>query len=216
MKKEKDSKEDQNLVARKKKGMITMHIFGRWKVFWRWLRPRPGPKPRNEILVLLDLENLLLNIEPPSPFEFSLTEGFEKMIKKLAEFGRVIEVFVFGPPPTINIHLDMLHKMGFRSVTCPRVVMGKDGPKMDTVDAAMIDFGKRMIAEMGGLTHLCIGSGDQDFLPLVKEAKRCGIGIVIFAGSEDSLSEELANTACKNPLTEERAVYFFSPKEDNP
>ncbi len=187
-----------------------MHILGLNKFFWRWRRP----KPKNKVLVLLDLENLLLNINSTSPFEFSLVEGFTKIMRKLGEFGRVVEVFVFGPPPTINLNLSTLHQMGFRAITCPKVIIEKTGPRIDTVDSEMIDFGKKMIAEMANLTYLCLGSGDKDFIPLIREAERCGLKIVIVAGNKDSLSEELTSFVCRNPVSGEKAIYFFSPKKD--
>lgn len=185
-----------------------MRIFGLSKVF----RRRKRSTSRNKILVLLDLENILLNTNA-GPFEFSLVDGFTKIIRKLGEFGRVVEVFVFGPPSTISINLDSLYQMEFRAIACPRVVVEKTGPKTDTVDSVMIDLGKKMITEMGELTHLCIGSGDRDFLPLVRETERSGLKVIIVAGNEGSLSEELARFACRNPISGERAVYFFSPKE---
>jgi len=166
-------------------------------------------------LVLLDLENLLLNTDSTGPFGFSLVGGFTKIIRKLGEFGRVVEVFVFGPPPAINLNLDILSQMKFWAIVCPKVVVEKTGPRIDTVDSEMIEFGKEMIAEMGDLSYLCIGSGDQDFLPLVKEAERSGLKIIIIAGNEKSLSKELAKFACRNPISNERAIYFFSPKDNS-
>ena len=81
-----------------------MDILKRGRIF----RSRKRPATKNKILVLLDLENILLNTDA-GPFEFSLTDGFAEMVRKLGEFGRIVQVFAFGPPSSISINLDSLY-----------------------------------------------------------------------------------------------------------
>ena len=181
------------------------------------------PQPReNKILVLLDFDNIIINMcegDLPPPGSFSLVAGFERLMRQLGKIGKVVEVFVFAPLSTVNLWLDSLHTLGFRTITCPKIVTGKTGSTMekkDIVDPVLIDLGKRLISEMPGLTHLCIGSGDSDFIPLAQEAERQGLDIIIVAGAgnPESLSPKLARFACRDPFGQ-KAIYLFSPEGED-
>ncbi len=98
------------------------------------------------------------------------------------------------------------------TIQCDQVVLKNDlkVTKVDTVDRRIIDDGTFFMEEMPGITHLCLWTGDQDFVELARKARMAGKDIVIVAGSEKSLSKELARFACNDP-DGKRAVYIFSP-----
>lgn len=173
--------------------------------FLRWLCP-PWQIGGNLILPLFDGDNLLINVRDLADIKsirFPLEE-FDQLMVRLGELGQVLPPFVFAPPRTLDRHGDQLQKLGFLSIHCPLSVLDKDSgassEKRDTVDPTLIEFGRRMIPifKRSGLTHLCLGSADEHFLPLVREAVRFGIKIIVVAGSEDSLSASgnLTKLAC--------------------
>lgn len=170
--------------------------------FLRWLHPQRQIK-RSLILPLFDADNLLINthkFSSPQNLRFPIEE-FDQLMVKLGKIGQVIMPFVFAPAQTLNRYGDVFRKLGFVPISCPLVVLDKDGPKSgkkDTVDPTLIDFGRKMIPILKrcGLTHLCLGSGDEDFLPLVREAITFGLDIIVVAGNEKSLSSSLTKMAC--------------------
>lgn len=165
-----------------------------------------------KIIVLIDLENLLRNLNTP-PERFSLADGFDNLMEQLAKIGRVTNVFVFGPPHSIDSHLETLDSLGFTSIPCSKEET-KEGEKIDTVDSRLVQFGKEMITQIPDLTHLCLGSGDRDFIPFLRWAKRQGLKIIIAAGNIDSLSGDLIGFAQMDPATGKRRVYLFAPTKD--
>lgn len=167
-------------------------------------------KKINKILVLLDWENLSINVADFSPDNFSLTAGFHRLAQQLRDVGEVTNVFVFAPLPSLATHAEIFYHQGFISVLCPKI-HSKSGEEQDTTDSTIITFGQKMIGYMPDLTHLCIGSGDRDFIPLARGAIRQGLRIIIIAGSCQSLAPKLSELADIHPTSEERMVYLFSP-----
>lgn len=181
----------------------------------RWLnRLKEKLRPQNKILVLIDWDNLLANMNIPQPEGFSLEEGFDRLMRQLSEVGRVINVFVFGPPQTINLYLEIFRQNGFFPVVCPKLKKKKDEQEVDTTDATLIEFGRKMIEQIPDLTHLCLASGDSDFAPFVREAIRNGLKVIIVPGSLTSLSGDLIRLASRHPETSKRMVFLFSPKKE--
>lgn len=178
----------------------------------RWLRSLFGASRREhpQILVLIDFENLLLSLPATAsiPQKFSIETAFHQAIKEITgDIGEILHIFIFVPPHQANIWGTLLHQEGFTIVFCPKI-QNKEGEDIDTVDSSLIDFGKKIVASARKLdiTHLCLGSGDKDFTPLVQEAIRRGLKIIVLASSEKSLSYELKRLADK--------VYRFSPTEN--
>lgn len=171
-------------------------------------------KKKNKILVLIDFENLQKNLETtPIPEKFSITAGFDKLFKKISqEVGEIDSVFIFVPQHAASVWGETFHELGFFTLFCPEV-KNKSGRKIDTTDETLIAFGKKMINQIPELTHLCLGSGDKDFIPLVREAIRKGLKIIITAGDYNSLSSELIKLVDKKPDST-KMVYLFSPTED--
>ena len=160
----------------------------------------------NLILTLLDGDNLLINARDWADvrsMRFPLEE-FDELMVRLGEIGQVLPPFVFAPPRTLDRYGDQFQKLGFIPIHCPLTVSDKDtGPssdKKDTVDPTLIDFGRTMmpIFKRSGLTHLCLGSADEHFVSLAREAIRLGVKVIVAAGSEKSLSAtgSLAKLAC--------------------
>ncbi|MBU3934572.1 NYN domain-containing protein [Patescibacteria group bacterium] len=170
----------------------------------------------SKMLVLIDLENILLNIQnfrDMSSLGFP-QKKFDEMIGQLGKIAQVAATFVFGPTNTITRHGDYLRGLGFIPVLCPLVVhkkeTGSSSDKRDTVDPTMIEIGRTMMSLSSGLTHLCIVSGDSDFVPLAREAQRRGLDVVVVAGNGTSLANELKGFACSHKG--EQAVFLL--KED--
>ena len=138
---------------------------------------------------------------------FSLSTGFDRVIKEIARaVGPIEDLLAFLPPHLVSIHGEELHHLGFTIIACPKVRAKETGKEVDTVDKILIERGKREIRQVQGLTHLCLGSGDKDFSPLVREAIRRGLKIIVVASSRNSLSKNLIDLSDQ--------VFLFSPTEE--
>jgi len=167
----------------------------------------------NKVLFLIDWENFLSSTASIPPERFSLEAGLNRLIEKIAqEVGAIVNIFVFLPPHLVSTWGKILKKQGFFIILCPRA-RDKGGEERDAVDEELIRFGINMINQIPELTHLCLGSGDQDFVPLLQEARRRGLKIVLAAGSLQSLSKEVIPFAERSP-TGGRRVYLLSPTEN--
>lgn len=175
---------------------------------------RKSKVEQNKILFLIDFENLQNNLETmPTPGKFSMVAGFDRLFKQISrEVGEIDNVFVFAPPRATSLWGETFHKLGLFTILCPEIE-NKSGEKINTTDETLIAFGKKMILQIPELTHLCLGSGDKDFSPLVREATRKGLRIIVVAGNLRSLSSELIKLADKK-LDGTKMVYLFSPTED--
>lgn len=171
------------------------------------------PLPRgngNTVLMLLDFENLYFNTEfslLPERIR-AIEEGLTEVIRNIThDIGKIYTVLVFLPPHQV-LWAQKFEEMGFFTILCPQE-KDKTGEMRDRTDLIMIRFGKLWM-DLPGLTHLCIGSGDKDFAPLVFEAHRKGLQIVIVAGDKTSLSDRLAQLADVNLHTGKKMIYIFS------
>ena len=175
-----------------------------------WLRKRKRKKRVNKILVFIDFENFLKGlkgaVERPS-----LIKNFDELMRYLGETGRVVNVFVFAPPHSILIYLETFYKLGFTTITCPKIRDKKKGQEIDTVDSTMIDFSRIMMEQIPDLTHLCVVSGDSDFRPLLRQAMRYGLKTIV-ATTISALAVEVINMLDRDPLTGKKMVYLFEPE----
>lgn len=166
-------------------------------------------KERARVLMLVDWENLVKNVELPPAEKFSVVEGFDKIIKQISqEVGEIVSIFVFAPPHLALPWGEDFHHQGFFTILCPKI-RSKEGVEEDTTDATIVAFGRKMIAEQS-ITHLCLGSGDRDFIPFVREAIRQGLKIIVIAANLRSLAAELIRLVDKKP-SGGKMVYLFSP-----
>ena len=162
--------------------------------------------PEIRIIFLADIENLLLNLPPMGPGMFSLSTGFDRVMKEIARtVGPIEDLLAFLPPHLIPIHGEELHRLGFTIIACPKVRAKGTGREVDITDEILIERGKKEIRRMQGITHLCLGSGDKDFSLLVREAIHRGLKIIVVASSRNSLSKELIDLSDQ--------VFLFSPAE---
>ena len=165
-----------------------------------------------KMLVMVDLDNIVSKVSiSADPRSFSFLDGFDRMLHKLGRIAPIAKVFVYGPPETLARHASWLGKLKFAIVQCDKIIT-KDNlliSKKDIVDSRMIDDGAFFLREMSEITHLCLWTGDQDFIELAREARMLGKDVVVVASREDTLSQELAKFACKGP-DGEKAVYLFS------
>lgn len=179
-------------------------------IIGRMLRKK---RPNNKVLLLIDWENLLSSTVSIPPEKFSLDAGLNNLIEKITqEVGIIIGIYVFVPPHLVSTWGEKFKKEGFFIICCPKIKT-KTGEEKDTVDEELSRFGMKMVAQISDLTHLCLGSGDQDFIPLLQEAKQRGLKIIIATGNLQSLSAELIRFAEKDPITGKRRVYLFYPME---
>lgn len=158
---------------------------------------------KNRILLVVDLDNIEANF----PKRLNFPAELAKLLQWLEEIGEVSGAFVFAPLNTAYYRLETFQKQGFFNIICPKL-LGPEGEK-DTTDETLIKFTKGQIEECPSLTHLCLASGDKDFLPLIEEAKRKGLKIAIAVSTFSSLSFELMGREDKHPTTGEQMLYVI-------
>jgi len=179
--------------------------------FLRERREREGSQ--NHVLVLLDWENLLISASSIAPDKFSIERGLSDLIAKITqEVGPIIGLYAFVSYHSATLWGEKLNKEGFFIIYCPKIAT-KTGEERDTTDGELSRFGMKMIEQMPRITHLCLGSGDQDFTPLLLRARERGLKIIFVVGSPQSLSKELIKFAEEIPGTEGKRIYSFLPRE---
>jgi len=179
-----------------------------------------GKKEGNKIILLLDLKNIVIGISAsPSPEKLPLTSIFDRLQRQITdEVGEIASVFVFTPDHLTSLEAEALYQEGFLMVTailCPRVKIkekleGEPVKKRDTTDEILVEFIVEMTSLMPSITHICLGSGDKDFVRAVRKAVRKRTKIMLAVGNLTSLSPELAELANVNPLTGRKMIYNLS------
>ena len=161
---------------------------------------------KNKILVLLDFENLLINYSSRL-----IIEELNKTLKQIAqEIGEISKVFVFVPHNTASLFAKDFYMARFITILCPKIKAKNGQTDNDTTDEIMLGFGQEIITEMPSLTHLFIGSGDIDFLPLIIKASRTGLNVGLIVSGLNPLSFDLIKRIDKKPGTNEKMVYVLS------
>ena len=160
-------------------------------------------------LVLLDLENLLMNTYLGSQRSFIFTDKLGKAIEELEKRGKITLGIAFTPRHLIPTYEQFFHEKGFFVVACPEVET-KEGKK-DTTDDKLIAAGKILI-NTPGLTHLCLGSGDDDFMPLLIEAREKGLRIAVIVGNTKSLSGNVSRAVETISGTNKKDVIVLAGK----
>ncbi len=164
------------------------------RILLRFLRLEHQAR-RNLLLPLFDADNLVINMRQSGNAMgcgFSV-DAFDWLIQQLGQRGEVLPPFVFGPNPVLTQYATNFHRLGWYPIQCPVVFETKAGAQMsrkDTVDKTLIDFGTAMLPIFirAGLTHLVLGSGDEDFVQFARWAIRLGLKLIVVAGSRKSLS----------------------------
>lgn len=154
--------------------------------------------PENHILFMLDVENIAFNVHNPQDDQPSMRFPEEELnifMAKLGKIGQFAPHFAFAPTSFLNRYSEELHKLGFVVVECPTRVRDKTGEakigKQDVVDPTLIEFARKMmpLLKKAGLTHLCLGSADGDFIPVIRDAINLGLDIILLAGNAKINSE---------------------------
>jgi len=167
---------------------------------------------KNRILFLIDLDNLSLNVNPTIT---NLGDALDKVVEKISQTGRVVKICAFASEQSLTSSVDILRSRGVILVQCPKIIIDKTGArveKQDTVDPELIRVGTIDINEMTNLTHLAIGSGDQDFEGFVRWAKAQSLGIIVVAGDRRSLSHKISDLASFDS-SGKKMVYLLSQGE---
>ncbi len=173
----------------------------------------------NKIIVLIDLENIILNIPVYEIGEGSLSVAFEKFKHWLEQTGEITGFFVFIPEDRSLHNLEFLfQEQKCWIIRCPKIPLEEilkqgffaEGEDIDTVDSSIRNFGDMMLKINSDITHVCICSGDADFVLFAKRIQKNNKKVMIMVGSIDSLSERLYQCVDKNdnnlPL-----LHIFSP-----
>lgn len=170
---------------------------------------------RKRVLLLVDFENLIITALKDIPAtEFSIDSGFRRIIEKITEeVGEIVGVFAFLPSNSAIIWGKDLHLLGFNIISCPRV-RDKKGIEQDTTDTRLLELGEWLINNIAGLTHLCVGSGDKDFSPLMRKAALKGLKRIVIAADLKSLSSDLIKLTDRKSEGGGKMVYLFLPQEE--
>lgn len=169
---------------------------------------------KKKVLILIDFENLMISLQNTiGPIGFSIEAGFNRVIAEITTaIGEIIGVFAFLPPDRAMVWSKDLYRLGFTTILCPRI-KDKEGVDQDTTDTTLMKLGEWLMENLTGLTHICIGSGDKDFGPLMRKGALKGLKRMVIAANLSSLSSELIKLTDSNPLTGKKMVYLFVPIE---
>lgn len=165
---------------------------------------------KNRVLVLMDWENLQRDVRY-FPDRSSIKERLSKLIVTIArEIGEVVGVYVYLPPHAIFGWGEDLQRLGFWPISCSKI-KNKTGEKKDTADSMLIDHGKKLIDQITGLTHLCVGSGDIDMEPLIRSARNKGLKTMLIVRDLQSLNVKLLSLVDARP-DGSKLVYTLFPE----
>ena len=160
------------------------------------------------IVVLVDYENIIQNT-PADPSTESPTKKIIHLMEEIRGMGRVIGVFVFVPRYLAPPYEMFFWEQEFFPILCPKIRIA--GEETDTSDETLIKFGKEVVFQFRDLTHLCLLSGDADFLPLLKLCRNRGLEIMVAASTIQSLAKDLIKVASVNPDTKKRRISILYP-----
>lgn len=166
------------------------------------------------IIVLLDWKNIMEGViaegGEKGPRSFFLRKAIKEMLDWLEGIGKVVLVFVFAPPPYININLALFDSFEFVPISCLSKITSEKG-REDTTDEYIKRYGRKLI-ENFDFEVFCLGSGDKDFLPIVEMAKKKSMKIAYVIGNENSLAQVLKEKADIHPnQKDKRMIHLFSP-----
>lgn len=172
-----------------------------------------------KVLVLIDWDNLFLCLHNRFARQMRIEYRIQKLLKWVQkEIGEIFEGygFVFAPEHLSTIHQDMCTDNNLRLFTCPKRQLDKPKKNLktnkmvteeDTVDETLMWFGKIMMSH-SNVGFICLVAGDDDYVPLMKEAKKQNIQRVLIPPTLDSLSrsKRLVRLADKHPITKEKMI----------
>jgi len=178
---------------------------------WIKLRKRPENNKtqcndNNEIVVLIDWPNIFLNMKSKDPQNFNVKARIENLLEWIKKIGRIKIIFVFTPRNLTIGNEELFLQFGFIQVLCP--IITEESQNRDTTDDYLITVGKECLGDEN-ISHLCLVSGDSDFIPLLERTKAKGIKIGIIAASNASLSASLIKYADFEPKIGGNMLYII-------
>jgi hypothetical protein len=174
-------------------------------------------------LVLIDWENISRDLREAvsiGPIGFSLKSAFIQTLNWIVfEANGIFDLFLFSPLHLVSTDSELFSELGIVPMACPKMTMGRV-KKRDTVDRTLIKKGEKWVTHQE-VTHLCLLSGDSDFIPMIKTAKALGRKIMISAldpkfakdPKRPFLSKTLAKLADVSQITGYPMIHYFSPME---
>lgn len=173
-----------------------------------------------QVLLLIDWDNFFYSLMTRfGPGEMDI----ERRIKQLMawtrkEAGKILggSGFVFAPEHLSWTHQEICVNNGLKMITCPKKRLAKPTPNpksgrlettTDTVDETIIWFARTWVGHPKFRT-LCLVSGDNDYVPLLKEMPKYGIRRALIAPTIESLkkTKELIKCVDKNPITQRKMI----------
>lgn len=143
----------------------------------------------SKVLLLVDWDNVFHSLfNDFGADRMNLEYRFEKLIEWVTNsVGDLLSSngFIFAPEHFNAYHRQICVKNKLKIVICPK--RQTEAQIEDTVDETIIWFGKMMIKHPD-VKFLCLVSGDEDFVPLLEEAKKNGIKVALVAPTINSLS----------------------------
>jgi len=164
----------------------------------------------NKILVVVDLENVTFHLFKSQDKEVDPSDVFAAAVEKIKAIGQVYGIFLFLPPHSEPKGSELLRKTpDCFMVVCPREI--SEGISMDTVDKTIKKFCEKVVTQMPDITHLCLFTGDKDYIPMLETLKKEGLKIMIVGGEKTSLSPKLKRVADKYPRGNKEMVFLLTP-----
>lgn len=187
----------------------------------------------NKIAVFIDYDNIEINMKTTPPEKFSRDLGYKRFKEWLSSFGEICVIFIFAPDNSSLVNGEYFYKYGFINISCPILIdrekietdelehMSLGGrelefepsdfaPIINTTDAIMINTAKIVINLMPEITHICIASGDGDFMPIVKMAQAKNKKLMIMIGGFKSSSRDLLKEADRDE-NNKKMIHIFDP-----
>lgn len=163
----------------------------------------------DKVLVLVDWDNLFFCLYKTFGAEMQLDYRLKKLMDWVREdIGEMLgdKGFIFAPEHLSFIHQQVCAESNLKLIICPkrqiRDERGKLTGEEDTVDETLIWFG-RMMMRHPDVKFICLVSGDDDYVPLFKEAPLYGVKRILVPPTVDSLSKSktLIRLVDKHPIT---------------
>jgi len=190
---------------------------------------------KEQVLLLLDWENIRIPLSEVFGYEdIRIKDRLTALIKwakgignlwghgVIDRFGKISDGhgFVFAPTHLNGPDEDMLNKLGFIIVICPKQTLDKPRVNnkngnwetiVDTVDDTIIDFALATTACQCTVKTLCLASGDKDYIPLFKEMEKRGIKRALAPSTNQSIARnrELPNMVDRHPVTHKKMIYML-------
>ncbi len=147
----------------------------------------------SKVLLLVDWENLFFTLFADfGPDRMNLDYRFEKLMDWIkSDIGELLSDhgFIFAPEHFAAYHRQVCVKSNLKIIICPK---RQTGEKLeDTVDETIIWFGNMMFKHPD-IGFVCLVSGDEDYVPLLEEAKKKKIKIALVAPTLNALSTNKA------------------------